>query len=151
MRTIERDIVSAVLVSADGKIFQGLSNPLRGGVYPDCWKIPGGGTEEGEDKETTLRREVFEETGIDISRFVPELVQDSEFGMAEKTLKDTGERVNVHMNFFTYRVLLDKRANDIPVRVDDEFSDYRWCSPEELKELKIPEPSRVLFKQLGYL
>lgn len=39
----------------------------KGGVYTDCWHIPGGGIEEGEDKNSALMREVKEETGIDIS------------------------------------------------------------------------------------
>jgi len=152
MRTIHRDIVSALLISKDGKLFQGFGNPARGGVYPDCWKIPGGGIEEGEDKETALRREVKEETGIDISPYRIELVEDGATGESEKTLKEVNERVLVKMNFYTYRVFIDDRnAVDIPVQLDDEFTRYEWHSVDELENFKLSPPSIALFKKLGYI
>lgn len=41
MREIERQIVSALIFSKDGKLFQGMKDPNKGGVYSDCWHIPG--------------------------------------------------------------------------------------------------------------
>jgi 8-oxo-dGTP pyrophosphatase MutT (NUDIX family) len=65
-----------MIFSKDGKLFQGKKHPARGGVYPCAWHLPGGGIEEGEDKIFALRREVLEETGIDISPYSIELVDD---------------------------------------------------------------------------
>ena len=53
MNEICRDIVSALIWSKDEKLFLGRKHPEKGGVYADCWHIPGGGIDEGEDKETT--------------------------------------------------------------------------------------------------
>jgi len=64
MRKIKRDSVSALIFTKDGKLFQGMKDPAKGGVYADCWHIPGGGIDEGEDKRTALIREIQEETGI---------------------------------------------------------------------------------------
>jgi 8-oxo-dGTP pyrophosphatase MutT (NUDIX family) len=67
MRTIHRTIVSALIFSKDGKLLMGMKDPKNGGVYADCWHIPGGGVDEGETKEQALRREMLEEVGIDIA------------------------------------------------------------------------------------
>jgi len=69
MREIQRTIVSALIFSKDGKLLMGKKNPAKGGVYPDCWHIPGGGVEEKETLEQALKREVQEEVGINISPY----------------------------------------------------------------------------------
>ncbi len=151
MRTIERDIVSAVIFSKDGKILQALQDPTGGGAYPGCWGIIGGGVEEGENDKKALIREVLEETGIDISQYPIRLI-DRASGGAEKTLKDTKERVFCKMRFNTYQVVLsDKEAKTVKVSLDDEHVEYRWSDPVELKNLKLTPPSVELFKRTGYL
>ena len=153
MRTIDREIVSAHVYSSDGKLLMARNtHPAAGVVYGDCWKIPGGGVETGETKLQTLVREVQEETGIDITPFEVELVEDSMTGEAEKTLRETGERVFAKMKFFTYKVTLDKPANKITVTLDPhEFNEYQWFELPELKSLKLSPPSVELFSKLGYL
>ncbi|MDB5190042.1 MAG: hypothetical protein JWN49_368 [Parcubacteria group bacterium] len=151
MRSINRDIVSALIFSKDGKLFQGMKNPTDGGVYSDCWHIPGGGIDEGEEKITALVREVKEEVGIDISSCLIELIDDQGKGEAEKTLKDTGERVLCHMTFNVYKVTLDIDADDVVVSLDDDLVTYQWTKLEDLKTLKLTPPSIMLFKRLGYL
>ncbi|CAN5682083.1 hypothetical protein BH11PAT2_BH11PAT2_07950 [soil metagenome] len=151
MRTIEREIVSVVLFSKDGKLLQVLQTPGGRGVYPGCWGIIGGGIDEGEDQRTALDREVMEEASIDISMYPAELAHESK-GEAEKTLKDTNERVFVKMNFHTYKVVMsDKNANEIPIVLDDEHSEYSWVELDELKNSKLNPPSVELFTALGYL
>jgi 8-oxo-dGTP pyrophosphatase MutT (NUDIX family) len=150
MRTIHRDIVGALIFSKDGKLFHARGTDK--GVYPDCWKIPGGGIEEGESKEDALRREVMEETGIDITPYQIELVEDAATGESEKTLKETGERVLVQMNFYTYRIIIaDKNADEISIVLDDEFTRYEWHSLEQLKTVKITPPSEGILKKLRYI
>lgn len=153
MRTVQRDIVSAVIMSKDGKIFQGRHGINAGGVYSGCWLIPGGGIEKGEDKITALAREIDEEAGIDISKYVPELIHHSR-GSSEKILKETGERVFVEMMFYTYKIFInDKIASDISVDIHKtgELAEYHWVFPEELSQLKLSPPSIELFTHLGYL
>lgn len=126
MRKIQREIVGAMIFSKDGKLFQGKKDPKRGGVYPDAWHIPGGGIEKGEDKLTALKREIMEETGIDISPYTIELVDDSGTGASEKTL-ESGEQVVCEMAFTVYRVSIDdKNADEIGVTLNSDLAEYAW-------------------------
>ena len=94
MRTIDRDIVGAFIFSKDDQILLG-----KGGVYPGKWIVPGGGIEPGETKLAALKREILEETGIDISGDKVEALKEVLEGESQKTLRDSGERVLVKMRF----------------------------------------------------
>jgi len=151
MRTMHRDIVSALIFSKDNKLFLGFKDSKAGGVFPDSWHIPGGGIEKGENNVEALIREIREETGIDIAQTKIALVNDQGTGTAEKTLRDTGERVVVKMTFFVYKVTLDQNSTDVNVQINDEFSEFQWVAPAALPSLKLPPPSIALFTKLGYL
>lgn len=97
MKQKYRVIVSAILVSKDRKIL--LGKVRDGGVYPNCWHIPGDGVDEGENKETALIREIKEEVGLNIKDNLMKLISDSNTGEAIKTDKDTGEKWLVKMSF----------------------------------------------------
>lgn len=152
MRTVQREIVSALIFSKDKKLFMGKKDPNSGGVYTDCWHIPGGGIESNESKVDALKREVLEEVGIDIGSCKIELVDDSNKGTAEKTLKETGEKVLVEMHFNVYKVIVDdKTSGEIVVSLNSDLVEYRWFALDELPNVKHTPPSIKLFKKLGYL
>jgi 8-oxo-dGTP diphosphatase len=151
MREIQRDIVSALIFSKDGKLFQGMKDEKKGGVYSDCWHIPGGGVDAGENKEDALKREIMEETGIDISGYKAGLIDDAGRGETKKTLP-TGEEVLCKMKFYVYRVDVgDKNSGEIAISLNDDLVKYRWTDPSELASVKLTPPSAELFKKLGYL
>jgi len=150
MRAIRRTIVSALIFSKDGKLLMGMKDPNGGGVYADCWHIPGGGVDEGETKEQALRRELLEEVGIDIADRRVSLVDDQGNGKTEKTLKDTGETVLCKMQFNVYRVDIDKNADEIETKLSDDLVKLEWVEPGKLSEYKLAPPSAALFERLGY-
>jgi 8-oxo-dGTP pyrophosphatase MutT (NUDIX family) len=151
MRTIHRTIVSALIFSKDGKLLMGMKDPKHGGVYSDCWHIPGGGVDEGEMQEQALHRELLEEVGIDTHNCTVALVDDQGTGESEKTLKETGERVICKMQFNVYRVDVDKSAADIETKASDDLVKLEWVSLELLENYKLTPPSIALFKRLGYI
>jgi 8-oxo-dGTP pyrophosphatase MutT (NUDIX family) len=151
MRTIKRIIVSALIFSQDNKLFMGQKDPSGGGVYFDCWHIPGGGVDEGETKETALIREIKEEIGVDISSKKIELADDQGTGVTEKVLKDTGEKVLCEMEFNIYKIKLDQNTDDIKVNLSDDLVKYQWFEMSELKNVKLAPPSEKLFEKLGFI
>ncbi len=146
MRTIKRDIVGAFIFSSDDKLLLG-----KTGVYKGEWVIPGGGIEEGETKLQALRREMLEETGIDIDNHQVEVLGGTLSGQSEKTLRGSGERVKVDMVFYNYVVRLSKPAAEIKIKTEDDFIDAGWFGREELSSMQLSEPTVKSLKKLGYL
>lgn len=134
MRTIQRDIVGGFIFSADGKVLLGHSK--KGGVYQDQLIVPGGGVEEGESKRDALRREMLEETGIDITKATVTEIDEISVGESEKTLRDTGERVLVKMRFHDFIVQMHDNSNQIKLTFEDDYANAMWYTPAELAKLK---------------
>lgn len=150
MRTIHRTIVSALIISKDGKLLMGMKDPQKGGVYSDCWHIPGGGVDDGEDETSALNRELMEEVGIETSNQKITLVSDDGKGESEKTLDD-GERVFCEMSFHVYRVDLDKVASVVKIHLSDDLVKTEWVDLTQLFNYKLTPPSQNLFIKLGWL
>ena len=148
LRQIERDIVGAVIVSADGKILLGKNR--AGGVYEGMLTVPGGGIEPGEDATAALHREVLEETGIDLTHATVEQVATTTGG-SEKTLPDTGERVWAAMTFHNYVVTLDVPASDVTLVAGSDFAQARWFTRHELASQQLAPTVAQLLATCGYL
>lgn len=151
MKIIHRDIVSALIFSKDNKLLMGMKDPKSGGVYADCWHIPGGGVDENETQEQALRREMLEEVDIDIADCKVSLADDQGSGEIEKILKDTGEKVLCKMKFYVYRVDVDKNADEIKVDPSDDLVKLEWVDLAALGGYKLTPPSITLFERLRYL
>lgn len=149
MKTKNRIIVSAVIVSKDNKVLLGMVR--KGGVYEDSWHIPGGGAEEGETKEETLVREIKEEVGLDISNFPKKLICEGDKGQAIKINKKIAEKYLVKMTFFTYKIELNSDAENTKISLNDDINEYKWVSIDELKNYKHTPPSQKLFSSLGWV
>lgn len=149
MRTIQRKIVGAFIFSNDNKLLLGKS--VKGGVYPDCWIVPGGGVEPDETKVEAVKREILEETGIDISSAKIEQIEGALSGQSEKTLRETGEKVLVEMKFYNYKVMLNELAHSVTLKHEDDFIEAEWFGLGELKSLKLSPPTTTTLQKLGYL
>ena len=139
MRTIHRDIVGGFIFSKDGKLLLGKNR--KGGVYEGSYVVPGGGVDDGETKEVALHREMMEETGIDIHQATITPFNQSS-GEHEKTLRDTGERVFVKMDFYDYRIDIDQDAVGIRLSTEDDWHQPRWFSLAELKDADLSTATR---------
>lgn len=64
------DAVAAIIVTDDGRYLMQLRDDKPGIFYPGHWGFFGGGVDSGEDEETALRRELFEELN-----FIPDKIR----------------------------------------------------------------------------
>ena len=150
MREINRVIVVAIIVSQDRKILMGKKDPKKGGVFTDSWHFPGGGLDQGETLDLALKREVMEETGIDISPYNPVGFADKNYGTAEKTLKKTGERVLCHMEYNYFRVNMeDKISSVIGLHPVDDLIELRWFDKKDLKQANSVPGSQEFLEKVG--
>ena len=63
------DVAVGVLINPEGEFL--LTSRPAGKVYAGYWEFPGGKLEAGESVEDALRRELFEEIGIEIGAVHP--------------------------------------------------------------------------------
>jgi 8-oxo-dGTP pyrophosphatase MutT (NUDIX family) len=151
MRTIHRDIVSAVILSKDNKVLFAKKDKDGGGVYAAKWHIPGGGVDEGETQLEALIREIEEEVGIDILKCEISLLDDEGKGSSEKDLRDTGEKVFCQMKFNVYLVELNCIAEKVQESPGDDIVECVWVRKDNLDSLELNEPSIELFRRLEWL
>jgi 8-oxo-dGTP diphosphatase len=151
MQRVFRNCVSGVIVSSDGKILLGKKNPRSGGVWADCWHLPGGGVEPHESHHQAVRREILEETGINISSMVIDMLDADGRGEAEKRDPHTGETVLAVMNFFVYKVQMPFLAAQVRLDPQSDLAELAWVSVSDLAQYKLTPPSVMLFVKMGWL
>lgn len=98
----------AALFGPDGDVL------LLSRVATDGWELPGGRIGTTEDVVSGLRREVREETGLDVA------VEDPVYTDAWTTEDGEGRYAVV------YRCTTDERA----VSLSDEHDDWQWIDPD---------------------
>jgi len=90
-----------------------------------CWGLPGGAVELGEGVETTARREVREETGLELG----ELAFFGVFSGPELFYRyPNGDEV------YNVAIIYQTRNWRGEVRLNDEHTDWRWFAPEDVLE-----------------
>ncbi len=127
---------NAVVINSEGKI---LLVRLKKGNFAGALCIPGGGVQPGELSHEAARREVLEETGIDVkNKFVP-------FGFCELM----SDKINQHKIV----MLLHTQAEGVPKETDEGSAgwyDYEEAEPDLLafakEAIRIWKNKEVHFK-----
>ena len=150
MRTVQRDIVGAFIFSSDGRI--ALGKIRRGGVYRGQWVVPGGGVEPGETKLQAVKREIQEELGLDLdeAEVTPTPFSPPD-GESEKTLRETGERVLVHMRFYNFEAHFKRPAADLLFKLQDDLVEAQWFPLEQLPNILLSPPTDYRLRKMGHL
>lgn len=125
MRTVQRTIVGAFIVSSDNYIV--LGKTVKGGVYAGQYVIPGGGVEIGEELLAALKREVLEEANLDCDQLNAHisLLNNTARGTSEKTLP-SGERIIADMHFHDFLVRIPLMSDQVPLKPGDDFAQAQW-------------------------
>jgi len=97
-----------------------------------------------------VKREVLEETGVDITRAVITQIKDVSTDESEKTLK-TGERVLVKMNFYDFEVRLSVNSELVELRFEDDYADTNWYGADDLKNTSIGPATKATLEKLHFI
>jgi 8-oxo-dGTP diphosphatase len=113
------------LILEDGKILlvERGKEPLKG-----FWSIPGGIVETGEKLVEAIRREVVEETGLDVEPY-------SMFEIFERMIPDGEGKPEYHYVLIDY---LCRRIEGEPVAASD-VSRVEWVPAQNLREYRLTE------------
>jgi len=126
--------VGALVSDTDGRVLL-----LRTHKWSGLWGIPGGKVRHGEPCEIALRRELREETGLEVGEVRFALLQESidspEFERPEHFL----------LANYTARA---EGGRSPAVRLNDEAEEARWFSPREALALPLNAPTRTLIEHV---
>lgn len=126
-------IVGVLIYNDQGEIFLGKSS----GEISNKWVVVGGHLEYGERLEECARREVKEETHLDIGELGFLGVQEAIFPEYFSEKK--------HMIFFDYQAHV---VGNNKVILNDEHTDYQWIQPEKaLQTLDLSPSTRVFIEK----
>lgn len=104
---------------------------------PGYWEFPGGGLEYGEHPDEGIKRELFEECGIRISKSLPYIVKS--YVGYEKT-----PREKQYIEIF---YLCEHEASQ-EVVISFEHSAYRWVHLHEVEDMYMTDYIKEIFREL---
>ena len=126
---------SAVLIEHKGRYLLGKRNKQN---YQNFWIIPGGKVEWGENLEQAAKREIKEETNLDIE--IVKLI-------TWKEIINTKEDYHRYVFFFLGKL---KDPSKINIQTPEDISEARFFSIEEIKMLEpLAESAKQIFSFLG--
>ncbi len=86
---------------------------------PGKWDLAGGNVHYGENHEDSLRREIREESGLEIENLAPVRVFSQMMA-------------DIYHLFIGYKAV----ALSDQVAISDEHTEYKWVTPEEFRDLE---------------
>ncbi|MFV2009380.1 MULTISPECIES: nucleotide triphosphate diphosphatase NUDT15 [unclassified Micromonospora] len=107
----------AAFVLSEGRFLMGFRKGAHGA---GTWSLPGGHLEHGESFEQTARREVEEETGVEITNV--------RFGAVTNDVFDAAR------HYVTIWMISDHLRGSPQVREPDKFVDLRWTAPPTMPD-----------------
>jgi len=122
--------VGALIFNAQDKLFLMSSHKWRG-----KWVVPGGHIELGERMEDALRREIKEETNLEI--------RDLEFVCFQEFVYDKRFWKPCHFIFFDFACRTD--ATD--VQLNDEAQEYVWVTLDDATKMPVEHYTAVAIRE----
>lgn len=130
--SLYRITVKAAIIDGDRLLL--LRRGFRSGkAKQGLWELAGGGVEKGESPDFSLRREVREETGLELAELKPVLIWNRS--------REEGEIIGI-----TY--LAKPVSTDI--KLSDEHIEYAWVKSDELGKYSMMQGLEEELKQLEH-
>lgn len=107
---------------------------VRTHKWSDLWGIPGGKVKWGESSLEALRRELKEETNLDVN--------DIQFALVQDCIHSKEFYRDAHFVLLNYTCLVE--GDPIAVQLNDEAREYRWVTMDQALELPLNQPTRTL-------
>lgn len=111
---------------------------VRTHKWSNLWGIPGGKVKWGEPSETALRRELKEETALDIS--------DIEFVLVQDCIHSKEFYREAHFVLLNYTA---RAPGQQPVTLNGEAQEYQWLSLAAALQRPINTPTRKLLETVA--
>lgn len=108
---------------------------IRTHKWSDLWGIPGGKIKWGESSEAALRREIKEETNLDITGI--------QFVLAQDCIRSKEFYRDAHFILLNYTGRCAGRAR---VKLNHEARQFCWVPLERALELPVNQPTRRLLR-----
>jgi phosphoglycolate phosphatase len=122
--------VGALIFSDTGEVLM-----IRTHKWSNLWGIPGGKIKWGEPSADALRREIREETGLDVT--------DIEFVLVQDCIHSKEFYRDAHFVLLNYT---SRCSGEPRVKLNDEAREYRWVSTAEALKLPLNTPTRILLE-----
>ncbi len=124
--------VGALVYDAAGQVLM-----VRTRKWSGLWGIPGGKVKYGETLETAVRREMKEETDLEL--------EDIRFVLVQDCIESKEFYRAAHFVLLNYTA---RRQGENSVRLNDEAQEYRWAPLSEALTMPLNRPTRVLLESL---
>jgi phosphoglycolate phosphatase len=124
--------VGAVIFDQAGKALM-----LRTHKWSNLWGIPGGKIKFGETSEAALRREIKEETNLE--------VDDVRFVLVQDCIHSKEFYREAHFILLNYTCVA---RNPSEVRLNDEAEEFRWLELSQCFSLPLNSPTRILLERI---
>ena len=136
----ETDAISHPICTVGAAIFNDLNQVLmiRTHKWSNLWGIPGGKTKYGETSTAALRREIKEETDLEIADIVFVLVQDC--------IHSREFYREAHFVLLNYSCRVRGKTE---VTLNEEAQEFRWVSMEDAMGMDLNQPTRVLLEEIN--
>jgi ADP-ribose pyrophosphatase YjhB (NUDIX family) len=123
------------LATVGALIFNGAGEVLmiRTHKWSNLWGIPGGKIKWGEPSEAALRREIKEETSLNVT--------DIEFVLVQDCIHSREFYRDAHFVLLNYTC---RCAGKPRVKLNHEAREFRWVTLAEAGKMKLNMPTRVL-------
>jgi len=124
--------VGALIFNKTGEVLM-----VRTRKWSNLWGIPGGKVKYGEASIDALKRELKEETDLDVA--------DIRFVLVQDCIRSKEFYRDEHFLLLNYTC---RRAGSAPVKLNDEAQEFRWVSVGEALTMNLNQPTRTLIEAI---